>query len=766
MAQQREFPPENPGPPPWRHDTSSHFIYPYNFVSHGGPRGREKSPGIGQDKGFKPLHRYDGLTGRIEYTITALTPIFIPDPEGVTIYKLGDRPEDIHKVMDFFNVDGQLCISPTSIKGMIRSVVEAATNSSFGVTSGEGVRFSYRKTEKFRRKVGRWTSDGKIEPLGIAKLPLQALRDFITRTRGGTPPTDDQLFQLQGNHIKIKVWKIHTGPPVVVWFELNGSQHDAIRLPDLSKIPVLSGQLSGRVIHSSGKSFKVPRDVISRLKIRNKMMLNFRWANFPELNNLPPRSGSRRVIEIRYDGQTWKAEDPRIYSGEIRFHCKFLDPEVQKSDKYVRVIYELDPPATPLDVSDEVKEAFRHANRETASGQKPPCRRNSRLPEPGEIVFYEQDRTTGRVIEFGPVAMFKSAENESLETLLQDIDQYSYPQSADSLCPATRLFGWTPEEREEEEEGKQGVAGRVSFSVAWSGKTLKDTHLVPLKILGSPKPQYYPFYLRPEPSQNKDPWKDVAYYTKMSQPPWALTPGTIRGRKFYLHHPKGRTKEALEDVKRKLEDLSLENIEEDEKERWKNIHTHQNATCAVLPQEVTFKGYIEFESLDPYELGMLLWALTISDNPLNESKEHAHKLGMGKGIGLGSIRFHIEKVIFTEPEKDWMGELEAVNEREATREELKSFVRRFKTWMLTGRDEDSKAEASRYDNLPFVKDLKAVLDINLIGHNVPIQYYPSYLKSDKAFEYFVDQRKTRPRNQEEPLRTPEAIKGGWRQGIS
>jgi len=667
MAQQKGFPPENPGSPPRRRDTRSHFVYPYNFVPHGGPRGKEGSPGMGQDKEFKKLHRYDGLTGRIEYTITTLTPIFIPDPEGVTIYKLDDRPEDIHKVMDFFNVDGQLCIPPTSIKGMIRSVVEAATNSSFGVPC-EYKHPTLRRLPRppvclVVKRSGKDDGSGwEFVKASVAKIDMNMCKNIE-----------------YGAEVEFQAVK-RRRDFIVKWIKYNGQTRGR---------PISNPDLSGEG-----------------------------WFYKP----IEPIDRQRWFCVVYFEASSGRASRDYRYAQQFK-----IPPEVVR-DYFI---------------------AYREY----------PLQRNP-------IVFWI-DHLNKKSI--GRVQIHRVAENESIDSLL--VDQYRYPRSADSLCPATRLFGWAPEEREEEEEGEQGVAGRVSFSVAWSDKVLEDTRLVPLKVLGSPKPQYYPFYLRPEPSQNKDPWKDVAYYTKIPQPPWAPTPGTIRGRKFYLHHPKARTEEALEYIKRKLEDLSQENLEKEEKERWKNIHTNQNATCAVLPQGAEFKGYIEFESLDDYELGMLLWALTISDDPLNESKEHAHKLGMGKGIGLGSIQFHIEKVVLTEPEEDWMGELEAVNEREADQEELKSFVRKFKTWMLTGRDEDNEAEASKYDGLPFVKDLKAVMELDLVSSDVPIQYYPPYwgdeeLPSDKAFEYFVDQRKKRPRNQEEPLRTPEAIKRGWRQGIS
>lgn len=102
MPQQPQFPGESPGTLQPSQDARTVFVYPYNFVPHGGPRrGSGQTEGIGTDQPFKPLHRLDGLTGRIEYTLVTLSPLFVADSEGITIYKLGPGDEQRHRVMDF-----------------------------------------------------------------------------------------------------------------------------------------------------------------------------------------------------------------------------------------------------------------------------------------------------------------------------------------------------------------------------------------------------------------------------------------------------------------------------------------------------------------------------------------------------------------------------------------------------------------------------------------------------------------------------------------
>jgi len=733
------------------------FVYPYNFV----PVGDEQ-----KSKRFKPIHRFDGLTGRILYKLKTLSPIFIPDPEGTSLYVIGeDEKKDIHKVMDFFNKNGRLCIPSTSIKGMVRSVVEAATNSTFGVFTPEKKPFSYRKN-RGNRRIGKWTSGGKIKPWGVAKLPLEALKEAIARIEGKSSKndvTDDDLKRYDRTKIQnLNLWKIHTGNPVVACFEINGNFIQAINLNNIRTFN--SGSLiergtskrdrNKRKIVLDNQSFYLPWDderIHQALGVDKTFEGNVAGFKCADIDGLP-RQNTNRVIELEINGNTWKANYCTITEGEILFHCKFPHDRDNPnwSKDYVRVIFETTEPE--LAVGDDVKSAFSAVNK-CSDAPIRPCWCGEE-PKPGQIVYYETDRS-GQVTEFGPVAMFKSAERASLSELVTNTTpSVLYPQSADKLCPATRLFGWTPED---EKSGEQGIAGRVRFTTAWSDKTLGDTGLVPLKILGSPKPQYYPFYLKAKDGSN-----GAGYYTLSPDPPWSKREGVIRGRKFYLHHPCVLNKSAEEET-------GYININNQRYSNNHEPHTNQNSTCRVLPSGAEFEGTIEFESLDPHELGMLLWCLTLSDNPLKSSGRHAHKIGMGKGIGMGSVRFEIEGVCLEEPERNWFDpdsidiDPEYIDGSDLDADDLKKYVMAFKRW-LTGDDRGNEATVnSRFNSIDFISDLRRILNLNLVSYNTPIQYYPPNGYADRGFEYFMNQRGKRNKNEEETLKTPSEIKGSGRQ---
>lgn len=140
------------------------------------------------------------------------------------------------------------------------------------------------------------------------------------------------------------------------------------------------------------------------------------------------------------------------------------------------------------------------------------------------------------------------------------------------------------------------------------GRATRLDGMVRLKTLGSPKP--------PSPQ--------LYFYDKGTPtavvPKEDLKPGTHwpQGRKFYLHQDKnGKPWETK---------LKLGSEDEKDQARLRN---------AVKPIKdgTTFWFHIDFDNLSEAELGLLCFALQPSAN-------FRHKLGMGKGIGLGTV--HLE----------------------------------------------------------------------------------------------------------------------------
>lgn len=115
------------------------FLNPYNFVRYL-PENKGKGEDIPKVKLLghcapPPHDRFIGLTGKITCELEAKTPIFISDSEFVF-----DKGKD-HKSYRFFRLENEngeedYAIPSTSLRGMLRSVFEAATNSCFSVFEG------------------------------------------------------------------------------------------------------------------------------------------------------------------------------------------------------------------------------------------------------------------------------------------------------------------------------------------------------------------------------------------------------------------------------------------------------------------------------------------------------------------------------------------------------------------------------------------------------------------------------------------------------
>lgn len=128
-----------PWPAPNQHDIpweEYRFLNPYNFVRYlPAPQPVAPLDSLLGRCSPPPHDRYVGLSGRITCTLKAVTPLFISDSHDVKTIIVSDdkgvRRE--HRNYRFFQVDGEDAIPATSLRGMVRSVFEATTNSCFSV---------------------------------------------------------------------------------------------------------------------------------------------------------------------------------------------------------------------------------------------------------------------------------------------------------------------------------------------------------------------------------------------------------------------------------------------------------------------------------------------------------------------------------------------------------------------------------------------------------------------------------------------------------
>jgi len=261
-----------------------------------------------------------------------------------------------------------------------------------------------------------------------------------------------------------------------------------------------------------------------------------------------------------------------------------------------------------LKIKEDVWRGFLDIHQETAEwGYWRSMKPNMPIP-----VFYLTGKTP--VESLGLAMMYKLA---YANTIGETIDHTNPDhRSTDFYDLPELIFGST------REDTGYSLKGRAIFSHAVCTSGAKP---LPEKatILNSPKPTYYPNYIR----QNADlvNWKlrdgNEGYQTYRDDK------AEIRGWKRYP-------------VRNKAEPQALTS----DQAQNKNVQVHLNP----LDAGAIFAGQLCFHNLKPEELGAVVWALTWGEYQAKDSDKqlrYRHAIGMGKSFGYGQVSFTLGQPI-------------------------------------------------------------------------------------------------------------------------
>jgi CRISPR-associated protein (TIGR03986 family) len=168
-------------------------------------------------------------------------------------------------------------------------------------------------------------------------------------------------------------------------------------------------------------------------------------------------------------------------------------------------------------------------------------------------------------------------------------------------------------------ERDTAIKGRLQFEdavVTRGGPTWCEQLLIP-KILSAPKPTTFQHYLTQDGTKGRE--QLTAYLDGDNT--------TIRGHKLYWHRWENGG-----DVSQIRESNNHPSLLRDLRQPSPNDTQH--TLIRPVKAGVTFAGRIHFENLTELELGALLHALELSEGC-------CHRIGMGKPLGLGSIRISV-----------------------------------------------------------------------------------------------------------------------------
>jgi CRISPR-associated protein (TIGR03986 family) len=348
---------------------------------------------------------------------------------------------------------------------------------------------------------------------------------------------------------------------------------------------------------------------------------------------LRPVNGTRNSFEIfiqtgkydyqpvKYDPRTKRAflyvRGARVLHAQANPSASFRPAVLVKSGpmeskRSEAVIYPCDENADPLELDDDLVEAYRD---QISKEQEKILGKNGVLVD-GHPVFYIQN-DSGKVIAVGHCRMLRIPYPLAPKDLLPRVHREER-----KLDLAEAIFGYARRIKKNEAPLRErSFAGRVFFSNACLVEDQTDIWLargktVTPKVLGGPKPTTFQHYL-----VQTEPDRYQMGQTRDGKPKWELRLAdyashgktTLRGSKLYWH--KGPV--GLDDIQKGAEDPGKENV---------------LTQIQPLRAGVRFKFRIDFENLAREELGALAWVLNIASQD-----GYRLKLGMGKPLGLGAV---------------------------------------------------------------------------------------------------------------------------------
>jgi CRISPR-associated protein (TIGR03986 family) len=647
------------------------FLNPYNFVR---PLAYPKNEaGLGTDARLlgrcppPPLDRYISLSGRIDCTLTTATPVFVSDSHEI-------QREGEHRTFRFSRVGSRPVIPGTALRGPVRSVFEAVTNSCWEHVDG-GRRLSRRVETNIAARLvpARLIWDDKT---GEGRLQLH---------------TGISGFQPKG--------PFNAGVPLyAAWVLKYRSSSERRGMSTNAQQP----SYANRVSPALPSDLKHGEQCFARLRRLTHPGDRpfFFWnveamtRNRNELGEAP--TGEDVLIQDGYyfctDYNIKRKHDERFFFGRHPVEPKLKRETVQR---YVQLL---------ADYRDQHPDA-EHESRIVKEGTRPSSFLQAGAPIPrkesdcdGHLVYAwlaeAPDGMPGEVICLAPVsvprlfyeAVFRDRFPPDAEAAVLPCSETNQNAADLTLCPACRVFGWVSKKKST--YASQAYRSRVRFTAAYFDEEHLDQTSRVLEILSAPKPTTVRFYLAPttwnlKPERNE---RRIDYEQERM---------TIRGRKFY------RRRTVRFDAGT---EVSGQN---------RTIREH-------LPAGKSSSFHVYFENLAPVELGALLLSLELD-------AEMVHRIGYGKPLGFGAVKITANSIELITPARYGKISVPGLDLPRNTlgRSQLEALKRLFRSAM-------EWRYGNTFDQLVNVRDLRALLAAKV--PRLPV-HYPVLKDASKSESY-------------------------------
>jgi CRISPR-associated protein (TIGR03986 family) len=459
------------------------FHNPYNFVP-ALPRDESKTDFDDAVPKGHATYLQSHWSGTIAVNLSVKTPLLIHDASAAQVEDNG------HKIIPMrLDPHGFPYLAPTSVKGMLRSIYEAITNSRLSVFTGHNDRLAYRNlpSPSVRQEKPTWTPVRVIEKNGdlyFKLLKYESLKNFGHTIRlpyyhrrrtdrlSAVEPLSYQGKNQQPQHGD-RVWVVHNSKGIAQeirygekpkdganWLEgwvyvtgqnMNNKAYERI---------FVEGQQESEILMQPAHK-KMWLELITNYKLANKRSLNKRVRD-----NIP-----------------------------LQEYCGGKPGEMAFS---------------------------RHIWAE-----------GSEILQPGTLCYVlaeSKDKIT-TITAMAPVTISRQLYDVSPSSLLPPLSLQP-ATSLEKLSPADRVFGWA------NQDGHGAYRGQLRISTVQCNAESPERAIerlqepVPLSILSTPKPEQARFYIAQDQQGNPlSPQVNKADGYAQGQ--------SIRGRKVYPHHQQG-----------------------------------------------------------------------------------------------------------------------------------------------------------------------------------------------------------------------------------
>lgn len=463
----------------------------------------------------------------------------------------------------------------------------------------------------------------------------------------------------------------------------------------------------------------IPREGLERWhNCRNAYRL---WVKLGKYDYQPVRGGFLHlkympVLESRPVATPCFQEAILAYSGRMN------------SKQREVVVFPPDDSASLMPISDDLVLVYRD---QITQGQQQLLGPEGVL-NPGQPVFYLMEN--GQLVFFGHTMLFRLPYQRSPLDLVPE-----RLRKMDAVDLAEAMFGFVPQARN---DPRQARAGRVFFTDACIEPNQTSVWLSQItpKILSGPKPTTFQHYLTQQQPDEVDSGKrDKRGNPKMelrldhyASPPHETT---IRGHKLYWHRGP----------------VGLDDVCEKDRVDWSTDTQH--TSIKPVRAGVKFRFRIYFENLRDFELGALLWVLTLPGEP---GKDYCHSLGMGKPLGMGAVK--ITPTLYLSERKERYTQLFAGNDwQRGEREEpnTQTFICAFENFVLSGMDARERGQARSLKEVERIKML-----LKMLEWPGPDRSLTEYMTIEPINEYRERPVLPDPLHIEPPQGTPSSQKSG------